>query len=118
MEPINKFQPSTKTNNSNLNGSEIITGGSIIIPMDNKMLATTISMTRKGRKIKNPISKEVFNSLMAKAGINIFKGISFGSAGHLFLGQLDKKGDILLPGLFEHELFNGGLGPVKGLGQW
>ena len=60
------------------------------MPMDNKMLATTISMTRNGRKIKNPISKDVFNSLMAKAGINIFREISSGWVGNFSLASLTK----------------------------
>ena len=46
-------QPSTKTNNSILNGSEIITGGSITIPIDINTLATTISIIKKGMNIKN-----------------------------------------------------------------
>ena len=45
---ISKPQPSIKTKTANLNGSEITTGGSIIMPMPNKTLATTMSTTRKG----------------------------------------------------------------------
>ena len=50
-----KYHPSTSTNNNILNGNEIITGGSIIIPIDISTLATTISITKKGIKIINPI---------------------------------------------------------------
>lgn len=44
-----------ETNNNILNGNEIITGGNIIIPIDIKTLATTISITKKGTKTINPI---------------------------------------------------------------
>ena len=39
-----------------LNGKDIITGGNIIIPIDMRTDATTISIIRNGMKIKNPIS--------------------------------------------------------------
>ena len=45
--PIIKLQPSISTNNINLNGIEIIIGDNIIIPMDIKTLATTISIPKK-----------------------------------------------------------------------
>ena len=41
-------QPSTSTNSSSLNGSEIIAGGSIIMPIDIRVDATTRSMIRNG----------------------------------------------------------------------
>ena len=44
-------QPSTRTNSRILNGSEIITGGSIIMPIDISAEATTRSITRNGMKI-------------------------------------------------------------------
>ena len=47
-EPAIKYQPSTSVNNINLKGNEIITGGSIIIPIERRTLATTISMIKKG----------------------------------------------------------------------
>jgi hypothetical protein len=43
-----KFQPSTSKNIKILNGSEMMTGGIIIIPIESKMLATTMSMTMNG----------------------------------------------------------------------
>jgi len=47
-DSMTKYQPSTKTNNKILKGNEIITGGSMNIPMDINILATTISITKKG----------------------------------------------------------------------
>ena len=41
------------------------------IPMDRRMLATTMSMTRKGRKMMKPIWKAVFSSESANAGIRM-----------------------------------------------
>ena len=55
MTPIISCHPSTSTNNKTLNGSDIIAGGSIIIPIAIKVLATTISMTINGRYMKKPI---------------------------------------------------------------
>ena len=51
-----------------LNGSEIIAGGSIIMPALSRMAGTTRSISRKGMNSRQPISKDVRNSLMAKAG--------------------------------------------------
>ncbi len=39
-----------------MNGSDTTTGGSIIMPIDISTDATTMSMMRKGRKIRKPIS--------------------------------------------------------------
>jgi hypothetical protein len=47
-EPVTSPHPSTSTNNSNLNGMEIIMGDNIIMPMDIRTLATTKSMMMKG----------------------------------------------------------------------
>ncbi len=46
--PIIKLQPSMSTNSISLNGIDIIIGESIIIPIDIKTLATTISIMMKG----------------------------------------------------------------------
>ncbi len=54
-----RFHPSTRTNSINLNGRDIMTGGSIIIPMLNSTLATTMSMIRKGTNNTNPIINAV-----------------------------------------------------------
>jgi uncharacterized Zn ribbon protein len=47
--------PSTSTNNSSLKGSEMSIGDSIIIPRDIRIDEITMSITKNGRKIKNPI---------------------------------------------------------------
>ena len=51
--------PSTKTNSNNLKGNEINIGDNIIMPNDIRIEAMTISITRKGKKIKKPISNFV-----------------------------------------------------------
>ncbi len=73
-EPISKFQPSTSTNSISLKGSEIITGDSIIMPIDISTLATTMSMIRNGMKTMKPIWNAVFSSLVTKAGISTCSG--------------------------------------------
>ena len=75
-EPMVIAQPSTNTNNNNLKGREINIGDSIIMPKDIRMDAITISITRKGRKIKNPISKAVLSSEVMKDGNTIDRGIA------------------------------------------
>jgi len=57
-----------------LNGNEMIMGDSIIIPIDIKTLATTMSIIKKGIKIRKPIWKAVFNSLVKNEGTKIDKG--------------------------------------------
>src|SRR5260370_13376075 len=54
-EPISNCHPSTSTNSISLNGSEIVAGETIIIPIDISTLATTMSMIRNGMKIVKPI---------------------------------------------------------------
>ena len=54
-EPTVIAHPSTRTNNSNLNGKETNIGESIIMPKDIKMDAITISITRNGKNNKSPI---------------------------------------------------------------
>ncbi len=54
-EPTSRFHPSAKTNSINLNGNDIMIGGSIIIPIESKTLATTMSMIRNGTYSKSPI---------------------------------------------------------------
>ena len=46
-----RFQPLSRTNNISLNGSEIIAGGSIIIPIDTITLAITMSRIKNGKNI-------------------------------------------------------------------
>ena len=43
-----RCHPSTSTNRRILNGSDTVTGGSIIIPIDSKVLDTTMSMMMNG----------------------------------------------------------------------
>ena len=52
-------------------------GGSIIIPIDIKVEATTISITIKGMYITNPIIKAVLSSLTIKLGMSTEVGMSF-----------------------------------------
>src|SRR5690606_22706087 len=47
-----RCHPSTSTKTRILNGVEIITGGSMNMPIESRMLATTRSMTKKGRNSK------------------------------------------------------------------
>ncbi|SHI05440.1 hypothetical protein SAMN02745941_01761 [Clostridium intestinale DSM 6191] len=51
-----------------------MTGGSINIPIDISTEATTISIIKNGKNIKNPIVNAVFNSLITKAGITTYSG--------------------------------------------
>src|SRR5207302_641112 len=57
-----RCHPSAMTNRSNLNGSEMLAGGSIIMPIDISTLETTMSITRNGTMIRKPIWKAVFSS--------------------------------------------------------
>src|SRR6516162_3983712 len=54
-EPITKVQPLTSTNSASFNGRETLIGDSSIIPSDIITAATTMSITKNGRKIINPI---------------------------------------------------------------
>ena len=51
-------------------GSDIITGGNIIIPKLIRIDATIISITKNGKNTRKPISNAVLSSLTLKAGIN------------------------------------------------
>jgi len=63
-----------------LKGREITAEGSIIMPIDMRIEATTRSMIRKGRKSRKPISKARRSSLIMKAGTSTRIGTSLGSA--------------------------------------
>ncbi len=52
------------------------TGGSIIMPIDISVEATTMSIIRNGRKIRKPIWNAVLSSLMMNAGIRTYVGMS------------------------------------------
>ena len=78
--PIVSAQPSTSTNSNSLNGIEMIVGDSIAMPSDISTVATTRSMTMKGRKIRKPIWNAVFSSDVTNAGSSTEKGMSVGVA--------------------------------------
>src|SRR5512135_1663871 len=61
-EPATRRQPSTSTKKISLNGRLTTTGGSIIMPMLMRTLATTRSMTRNGTNSRKPISKPRLSS--------------------------------------------------------
>jgi hypothetical protein len=50
-----KCHPSTITNNMSLRGNEMTTGGSVIILIDVSTDETTMSSTRNGNAMRNPI---------------------------------------------------------------
>ena len=66
-----------------LNGSEMRTGETIIMPMDISTLATSMSMMRNGMKMAKPIWNAVLSSLVTYAGIRMRMEMSstFGGAG-------------------------------------
>ena len=69
--PTTRFQPSTSTKIISLRGSEIMMGGTTIMPIDNNVDATTMSMTRNGRNSMKPIMKAVRSSLSMYAGVSM-----------------------------------------------
>jgi hypothetical protein len=54
-DSIRRFHPSTTRNKRIFIGSEMICGGSIIIPRDISIELTIMSITRKGMKMIKPI---------------------------------------------------------------
>ena len=68
-----------------MNGSEIITGDSIIMPIDISTEAITMSITKNGMKIMKAIWNAVLSSLVTNAGTTTVNGISsgFSAAGRL-----------------------------------
>ena len=50
-----RCQPSTRTKSRILKGSDTVTGGSIIMPIESSVLDTTMSMMINGMKRMNPI---------------------------------------------------------------
>ena len=63
-----------------MNGADTSIGDSIIMPIDISTLATTRSMITNGMKIRKPISKAVFSSLVMKEATTMGKGTSAGLA--------------------------------------
>ena len=78
--PTVSTQPSTSTNSRILNGADTSIGDSIIMPMDISTLATTRSMITNGMKIRKPISKAVFSSLVTNEATSTGNGIASGLA--------------------------------------
>ena len=112
-DPMSRFQPSTSTNSISLNGSEISTGESIIMPMDMSTLATTMSMMRKGMKIMKPIWNAVFSSLVTNAGTTTFSGRSWDEATGRHVAELHEEGNVRLARLLEHEALERRLGLLQ-----
>ena len=59
-----------------MNGIDTVVGESICMPMAIRMFEMTRSITRKGRKIRKPISKATDSSLTVKAGTTTRKSRS------------------------------------------
>ena len=71
-----------------MNGSETVIGGSIIMPTDIRIEATTRSMMMKGTKSRKPISKARRSSEIMKAGTstcnwNIVGALEIGLTRHV-----------------------------------
>ena len=49
IDRTSRFHPSIRTNSKSLNGSEMMTGGNIIMPIARSTFAMTMSMTKKGK---------------------------------------------------------------------
>jgi hypothetical protein len=64
-----------------LNGNDTMIGGSIIIPIDMRTDATTMSMTRNGMNRRKPISNARDSSLIMNAGTRARSGVSSGVGG-------------------------------------
>src|SRR5688572_25451230 len=74
-------QPSTITNNNNLNGSDTSTGGSMNMPIDISAELTTKSMIRNGTNTTKPMMNAVFNSDSTNAGTSVAMLMSSRSLG-------------------------------------
>ena len=59
-----------------MNGSETVTGGSIIMPIDISAAETTRSMTRNGTKTTKPMMNAARSSDSTNAGISVSSGVS------------------------------------------
>ena len=97
-------QPSTRTNSRILNGREIITGGSIIMPIDISAAETTMSITRNGMKITKPMMNAARSSEIMNAGISVGSGTAAGVGRVVRPGGPGHQGDVLLAGVGQHEV--------------
>ena len=87
-----------------LNGSAIMIGGSISIPMDMSTDATTMSMIKNGTKIRKPISNARRSSLTINAGISTRSGHVLA---HLLRRQFRhvlEQRQILIAHMSQHEI--------------
>ena len=112
-DEVTRFQPSTRMNSRILNGSEMKTGGSIIMPIDINVDETTRSMIRNGRKIRKPIWKAVLSSEMMNAGIRTCVGTSLRVLTFSVSASLTKSARSLSRVWFEHELAQRRLGALE-----
>jgi predicted O-linked N-acetylglucosamine transferase (SPINDLY family) len=101
--PTSRFQPSIRTKNRILNGSEIDVGGSIIMPIAMVMVATIRSMTRKGSTIRKPISKPRRISEIMKAGTRMRRSTSRGSTVWPRSRARSANSEVLVAGVAGHE---------------
>src|SRR5438093_7686 len=70
-----RLQPSTSTNSRILNGSAIIVGGSIIMPIAISPEETTRSITRNGTKMTSPMMNALRSSESMNAGTTVKNGV-------------------------------------------
>src|SRR5437764_15376614 len=80
--------PLTRTNSNNLNGSDTVTGGSIIMPIDIRAADTTMSITRNGMYTTNLMMNAAHSSDRTNAGISVVSGTSFGVFGLAFFATV------------------------------
>ena len=70
---MSRAQPLTMTNNSSLNGREIVTGDTIIMPMASRMFDTMMSIAMNGRYTRKPIWNARVSSDTQKLGTSMKK---------------------------------------------
>src|SRR4029450_9743909 len=104
-------QPSTRTNSSSLNGSEISEGGNITMPSDISTALTMMSITRNGTKMTKPMMNASRSSLSTNDGTSVRRSTSLRSFGSgrpagrgPRAGPAGHQRELLVPGLLEHEL--------------
>src|SRR5262245_20243802 len=64
-----KSQPSIMMKSRSLNGIDTVVGESMCMPRARRMLEMTMSITRNGKKMRNPIMNASDSSLTVKAGM-------------------------------------------------
>ena len=68
---VSRSQPSTSTNRISLNGSEMSTGGNTMMPIEIRVVATTMSMMTNGMKMSTPILNATASSWRMNAGMRM-----------------------------------------------